>query len=242
MSSAEAPSPDESGTPRTRPELSVTQIVASTLAAVTATIAASYFGVSGTVIGAALASVVTVVGNALYSHSIRRTRERVLNVVPIRPDAFRRPPARMAPATGTLATAADPVLARRPFTWRKAAVAAAGLFLIVAGIVTSIELAAGRPLTKVIHDQSGSGTSLFGGSTKKSSPTPTPTTSAPTTSTPTAHPSTHPGSTGPTSSPPTSTPTSATPTPTPTTTTPTSPTPTAPSTPTFTPTTGQPTP
>jgi len=242
MSSAEAPSPDESGTPRTRPELSVTQIVASTLAAVTATIAASYFGVSGTVIGAALASVVTVVGNALYSHSIRRTRERVLNVVPIRPDAFRRPPARMAPATGTLATAADPVLARRPFTWRKAAVAAAGLFLIVAGIVTSIELAAGRPLTKVIHDQSGSGTSLFGGSTKKSSPTPTPTTSAPTTSTPTAHPSTYPGTTGPTSSPPTSTPTSATPTPTPTTTTPTSPTPTAPSTPTFTPTTGQPTP
>jgi len=97
MSSAEAPSPDESGTPRTRPELSVTQIVASTLAAVTATIAASYFGVSGTVIGAALASVVTVVGNALYSHSIRRTRERVLNVVPIRPDAFRRPPLEWRP-------------------------------------------------------------------------------------------------------------------------------------------------
>src|SRR5882762_2389459 len=100
MSSAEVPSPDESRTPRTRPELSVTQIVASTLAAVTATIAASYFGVSGTVIGAALASVVTVVGNAVYSHSIRRTRERVLSAVPIRPDAFRRPPARTAPATG----------------------------------------------------------------------------------------------------------------------------------------------
>src|SRR5882762_8570368 len=193
MSSAEAPSPDESGTPRTRPELSVTQIVASTLAAVTATIAASYFGVSGTVIGAALASVVTVVGNALYSHSIRRTRERVLSAVPARPAAFRRLPARAEAAS------ADPVLARRPFTWRKAALAAAGLFLIVAGIVTSIELAAGRPLTKVIHDQSGSGTSLFGGGAKKSSPTPTPTTSAPTTSpttsTPTAHPSTHPGST-----------------------------------------------
>jgi len=235
MSSAVTPSPDESGTPRTRPELSVTQIVASTLAAVTATIAASYFGVSGTVIGAALASVVTVVGNALYSHSIRRTRERVLSAVPVRPDAFRRLPAR----TETAAT--DPVLARRPFTWRKAALAAAGLFLIVAGIVTSIELAAGRPLTKVIHDQSGSGTSLFGGSTKKSSPTPTPTTSAPTTSTPTAHPSTHPGSTGPTSSSPTPTPTSATPTPTPTTPTPTSPDPTATPTPS-TSTTGQPTP
>ena len=241
MSSAVTPSPDESGTPRTRPELSVTQIVASTLAAVTATIAASYFGVSGTVIGAALASVVTVVGNTVYSHSIRRTRERVLSAVPVRPAAFRRLSARTAPATGTLATAADPVLARRPFTWRKAALAAAGLFLIVAGIVTSIELVAGRPLTKVIHDQSGSGTSLFGGSTKKSSPTPTPTTSAPTTSTPTAHPSTHPGSTGPTSSSPTPTPTSATPTPAPTTPTPTSPDPTATPTPS-TSTTGQPAP
>jgi hypothetical protein len=237
MSSAEAPSPDESGTPRTRPELSVTQIVASTLAAVTATIAASYFGVSGTVIGAALASVVTVVGNALYSHSIRRTRERVLSAVPIRPDAFRRLPAR------TEAVAADPVLARRPFTWRKAALAAAGLFLIVAGIVTSIELAAGRPLTKVIHDQSGSGTSLFGGSTKKSSPTPSPSPSAPTTSTPTAHPSTDPGSTAPTSSPTTPTPTPTTPTSTPTTATPTSPDPTPTPTPTpSTSTTGHPTP
>src|SRR3954447_12757717 len=58
-------------------ELSATQLVATALAAVTATVAASYLGVAGTVIGAAVASVVTVVGNAVYSHSLRSTGNRV---------------------------------------------------------------------------------------------------------------------------------------------------------------------
>ena len=63
----------QSPQPESVSALSITHILASALAAVTATFAASYFGVSGTIIGAALASVVTVVGNTLYSHSIQRT-------------------------------------------------------------------------------------------------------------------------------------------------------------------------
>jgi hypothetical protein len=63
-----------------RLQLTVTQVVASVLAAVTATVAASFLGVSGTVIGAAVASLLTVVGNAVYAHSLHRTKARVSTV------------------------------------------------------------------------------------------------------------------------------------------------------------------
>jgi hypothetical protein len=80
--------PDQTELPRRRGpwphlELSGTQLVAAALAAVTATVAGSYLGVSGTVIGAALASVLTAVGNAVYGHSLRSTRDRVREVVPV---------------------------------------------------------------------------------------------------------------------------------------------------------------
>jgi hypothetical protein len=213
MSSPEIRPSIDRETPKSKPQLSVTQILASVLAAVTATFAASYFGVSGTIIGAALASVVTVVGNAVYSHSIQRTGERVRNAVPIpvwpplnarAATARHVPPA--PPETAALPGSRGPVLG-----WRHAAVAAAGLFLVIAGIVTGIELAAGRPLANLVHDRSGSGTSLFGGSHPTSSTTPaTPTPAA----TPTR---TSPAAPGRTSAPPAApqNPTQQTPTPAP---------------------------
>ena len=57
---------------RHRGPLSVPQLVACALAAVTATVAASYLGVSATLVGAAVGSVVTVVGSAAYSHFLQR--------------------------------------------------------------------------------------------------------------------------------------------------------------------------
>ncbi len=154
MSSTEISPSNEDKTDKSRPRLSITQVVASALAAITATFAASYFGVSGTVIGAALASVVTVVGNAVYSHSIQRTGARVRGVVPI---SIAQPPGEVAPKPDTMARPP------RAVAWQHAALAALGLFLVVAGIVTGIELAAGRPLSNIVHDRSGHGTSLFGG-------------------------------------------------------------------------------
>jgi cell division septation protein DedD len=59
------------------PGLSVTQIVASALAAVSSTILLSYLGVAGTIIGAGIASVLTVVGNNLYTRSILKTRRQM---------------------------------------------------------------------------------------------------------------------------------------------------------------------
>lgn len=64
-----------------RLELSLTQILGSTGAAVTAAFLGSRLGVAGTLIGAALASVISVVGGALYTTSLKATRQRVTMLV-----------------------------------------------------------------------------------------------------------------------------------------------------------------
>ncbi|MFC4536431.1 hypothetical protein [Sphaerisporangium dianthi] len=58
-------------------DLSAPQIVGGALAAATAAVGASFLGVHGTVIGAALASAGTTVGNAIYTHYIHRTKDRL---------------------------------------------------------------------------------------------------------------------------------------------------------------------
>lgn len=114
-----------------RLQLSSVQIVASALAAVTATIAGSFLGVNGTVIGAAVASVLTVTANAIYTHSLRRTGERVRTA---------------------------------PRGWRRFGVATTALFVSVLAVVTTIEVASGRPVSDLLRGRSGSGTSVFGAS------------------------------------------------------------------------------
>jgi hypothetical protein len=149
--------------------LSGTQVIASALAATTATVAASYLGVAGTVIGAAVASVLTVVGNAVYSHSIRRTGERVRDVVPI---AARWTPRIPVPQPAPLPRRA----ARRRGTWQVLAAACVGVFAGVLVVVTAVELIAGRPLTDLVRGTTGSGTSLLGDETQQTKSVPTPTT------------------------------------------------------------------
>ncbi len=149
---------------RPRLQLSATQLIASALAAVTATIAASYLGVNGTVIGAAVASVVSVIGNAVYSHSIRQTGERVRTVVPpgVRWSAHGsgtepgpQSPSPAPPATGIGAP-------RRVTSLRVLAVACAGVFAAVLVLVTGVELVAGRPLSDLLRGKAGQGTSFLG--------------------------------------------------------------------------------
>jgi hypothetical protein len=177
-----------------RIQLSATQLIASALAAVTATIAASYLGISGTIIGAAIASLVTVTGNAVYSHSIHRTRERVRVVArtatqPIRPLAMSEETTSdhlstsEHPDAGSTGTDARPGTRRpatrpdtrpgthasatkpaRPSTWRRAGFAVVGVFAAVLTILTSVELVSGRPLSNLLRGKSGSGTTVFGSS------------------------------------------------------------------------------
>jgi hypothetical protein len=58
-------------------DLSPTQVAGGALAAMTAAALGSRFSVEGTVVGAALASVIAAVASALYTASLRRTREAV---------------------------------------------------------------------------------------------------------------------------------------------------------------------
>src|SRR5215211_6148131 len=57
--------------------LTMTQVAAGTLAAVTAAVLGSRLGVAGTMIGAALASATTTVATAVYQHSLERSGARM---------------------------------------------------------------------------------------------------------------------------------------------------------------------
>jgi hypothetical protein len=157
--------------------------VASVLAAVSATVAASFFGVAGTVIGAALGSLISVVGGAVYKHSIETTRQR------IRAAAVESAVAQrfgLTEPTRALAEAreADPpaVSGWRPWTWlrslgpKRIALSAAALFLVTLGGVTAFEMISGQPISSTVSNSNGKGTSLFGGTEKQSTPSPTTTT------------------------------------------------------------------
>ncbi|WP_204911352.1 hypothetical protein [Microlunatus spumicola] len=82
------PSPDEGPAQQEKPKspLSITQVVAGALAAMTAAALGSRLSVAGTVLGAAFASIVAAVASALYSASLRRTSKGVSAVlVRVRP-------------------------------------------------------------------------------------------------------------------------------------------------------------
>jgi hypothetical protein len=157
------------------PKLSTVQVAASALAAVTATVVASFFGVAGTLIGAALASVVTVIGNAIYTHSLRRTHDKMRELVPVGWEAG----ARLRRVSAS--RAADPAPAAAPprdpgtpawlrLNWRRLALATAALFLIIIGAITAFEAIAGRPVADVVRGRAGTGTSVFGGTNATTAP------------------------------------------------------------------------
>lgn len=60
-----------------RPTINMPQVAASALAAVSSAVVLSTLGVVGTIVGTALGSVVLTTGNAVYSHYINRSKERV---------------------------------------------------------------------------------------------------------------------------------------------------------------------
>jgi hypothetical protein len=183
---------DDDPTPReaSSARLSVTQIIASGLAAVSTTVLLSFFGVAGTIIGAGLASVLTVVANFLYTRSIERTHAQLKPVVGqmVRP----RPGAGGGPDGGTAvvlevqpvgatddggdvdegeagATPTPPAdrprnawlrLVERHGTFRVLAASAALVFVVVMGIVLAVELLIGKPLADAVQGTEGTGTSI----------------------------------------------------------------------------------
>jgi hypothetical protein len=85
-------------------KISLVQVLASAMAAVTSTVALSYLGVAGTVVGAALAAVITVVGNYLYARSLTRTHRAVKTLAK---QAIRREASSAIPTVAADSTVSD---------------------------------------------------------------------------------------------------------------------------------------
>jgi hypothetical protein len=148
-------------------ELSVTQLIASAAATVTATVAASYFGVGGTLIGAGAVSVLSTVGATIYQHFLDRGKEQIVAKIPARVAA--RESGGAARAGGEDGDSGDPApigaaagsMGSRPWPkWYVLISAAAGVFLAVMGFVTAFELFTGRPLSNTVQGKAGQGTSV----------------------------------------------------------------------------------
>lgn len=187
-------------------QISLAQVAASSLAAVSAAVVCSFFGIAGTIIGTAIASVCATVGSALYAHSLRRTRSRLRQL--------HQAGAVSPPLTEVIKTTRQQW--RRWFgevPWRRVGLGTGAAFVAALVVVTAIELGIGEPLSAlfgVSHD--GSRTSTLGsvagfGSHRKhhkSHPKPTPSDTSPAASSSSASPaapSTHSASATPSSTP-----------------------------------------
>lgn len=187
-------------------DLTAVQVVASALATVVGAVLASLMGVTGTIIGAAVVSASATTGAAVFQHAFRRTGEGIRRRVPsvamaLTPSeerALQRADARAAFALpdDTSAGAAPPsddesvttCRTRRSGSfwksigWKRFALATGLVFALAMVTVTVGELVMGKPIAAAVRGESGTGTSLGGGSAgthaPAHSPTPTPLTSS----------------------------------------------------------------
>jgi hypothetical protein len=168
--------------PRERFQISVGQVAASSLAAVSAAVVCSFFGVAGTVIGTAIASFVATVGSALYSYSLRRTRARLRR---LHRAGAASPP--VAEVLKTMRQHGRHLLDR--VQWAAIAIGAGAVFVFSIGVVTAIEGAEGESLSALfgVSHSGGDSSSLgsaFGVHHHRRHPQPAPTATPTTTPTP----------------------------------------------------------
>ena len=175
-------------------DLSVAQVAASSLAAVAGAVLASELGVYGTILGAAVVSAGATVGGALFQHAFRRTGEQLRELTgssaavdPERSPADRQQPDGAAVPfdpfdpggehTRMLAAISPPEAESvtvyrgrggwKPRRWQSWALMSVLVFGLAMGTVTAVELVAGKPVTAIVRDEPGSGTS-FGGTAGRS--------------------------------------------------------------------------
>jgi hypothetical protein len=175
--------------PKDKIQLSLSQIAASCLAAVSAAVLCSFFGVAGTVIGTAIASLFATIGSALYAHSLRRTKARLRRL--------HQAGAAAPPLTEVFKTTRQQ--GREwldQIQWRLVGIGAAAVFVVSIGVVTIIEFSAGESLSALFGVSHSGGresavTSVLhigphGKHNHKHHPTPTPSASGSSTPTVTA--------------------------------------------------------
>jgi hypothetical protein len=140
-------------------DLSLTQVLAGALAAMTAAAIGSRLGAAGTIIGAAAASVVAAVAGAVYTASLRHTHEKVRTVWSGRWNSGMPGTVEMiSDRADTTAAAALPqhtASTRRRslfpsgvrFPWKPALAGALLAFGIAAAVLTGFELISGHALS-----------------------------------------------------------------------------------------------
>jgi hypothetical protein len=127
-----ATEPTKSPNPPERFHISTSQVLASSLAAVSAAVVCSYFGVAGTVIGTAITSLVATTGSALYAYSLRRTRTRLRQL--------HRAGASSPPVSEVLKTMREQgrfLLTR--YQWATLAIGVGAVFVFALGVITAIQ-------------------------------------------------------------------------------------------------------
>jgi hypothetical protein len=139
-------------TPKSKIDLSFTQVAAAVLVTVTTTVAGSYLGTSGTLVSAVVMSAISTTAGALYKHGLTVIPARVKN-------------GRLLPAERRWKM---PSLSRHQ--WTALGLAAAGLFAGVLLLQTVVEAAAGKPVAAIVRNEPGHGTTLGGGGTGTPSP------------------------------------------------------------------------
>lgn len=142
-------------------ELRVTNLLGGALAAISGAVVASFFGVFGTLAGAGVMSILTAVATVGYAHSLASVHRWM-----------RRTLLRRASGETDAGTPSA-----QPIRWQRVAVAAAVVFAIAMGAVTTVEATARRPLAS--QPQPGASTSVGVVVGQSAAPTPrTPGTSA----------------------------------------------------------------
>lgn len=169
-----------------RHTFSVIQVVAGSAAAATAALAASVLGVAGTVLGAALVSAAITVLAAVYDHSMRQAREKMVlarastlvgadsgvpEVLDHPSDVAHREEAQDL-RERTLIMEPLQLEDESGYRWGHVAVAALLIFGLAMAAITAVEIQTGRPISSLWSSDDVRGTSL-GGTRQEPMPGPT---------------------------------------------------------------------
>jgi hypothetical protein len=159
-------------------QLRVTNLLGGALAAISGAVVASFFGVFGTLAGAGVMSIFMAVATAGYAHSLAATHRWLRRTILRRAD-------------GEAQAGTPPA---QPIRWQRVALAAAAVFAIAMGAVTTVEATAKRPLASLLGSRPPSGASTSvgvvvgqsaaGAPRAPGTPTTSPPASAPTTTAP----------------------------------------------------------
>jgi hypothetical protein len=170
--------------------LSPATVAGGALASVTSTVAASSLGTAGTIWGAGVGSIISTIAAALYTHTLKRGTKTLSTVIPVNaPAGSTAVPGRdstkvmNSPIPGddtkVLPTRLDPRKPKGPRFdikldrkfWIKIAIAAVGMFVLVMGIITGVELLTQKPVAALVGNTHSTGSTTLGTVTTGSSST-----------------------------------------------------------------------